>query len=35
VVADSEVVGVELGEFEGPAASDAEDLVEALAPLLA
>ena len=35
VLAESEVVGVELGEFEGPAASDAEDLVEALAPLLA
>lgn len=35
VLADSEVVGIELGEFEGPAAADAEDLVDALAPLLA
>ena len=35
VVANSEVVGVERGEVEGPAAFDAEDLVEALAPLLA
>ncbi len=35
VVAHSEVFGVELGEFEAPAARDAEGLVEALAPLLA